>query len=105
MELECNNVFRSTVLQMREFADSLVWKDLLQEITNWENRLLRELAEPTFDANSGQMVMAKNERAMYDEMLRGSLKALDNMRLLPTIVLGLIELQTQEQENVRTDAE
>lgn len=91
MGLECNNDFRSTAFQFREFTESLVWQDILQELSNWENRIMEELAAPTFDPNTGQMVMGKSERGLYDEMLRGSLKALDHMRMIPTIILEIIE--------------
>ena len=96
--LECNNKFRCTSAQWQEFAESFLWRDMLQELNNWENRLLEELANPTFDVNTGRMVMGKDERVLYDEMLRGSLKAIDNMRMLPTIIQGIVE-QTKPETN------
>lgn len=65
---------------------------------------MEELAAPTFDVNTGKMVMGKDERVMYDEMLRGSLKAVDNMRMIPFIIMEIMEQQvelsaTQNQES------
>ena len=105
MALECNNEYSSTYLQMKDFTESLVWRDLLQELQNWENRIMEELAAPTFDVNTGKMVMGKDERVLYDEMLRGSLKAVDDMRMIPFIILEILEQKqalisaTQNQEH------
>ena len=98
--MECNNEFRSTVLQFEEFLESCVWKDILQELKNWENRIMLELAAPTFDPNTGHMVMGKSERGLYDEMLRGSLKAVDNMRMIPVIIMEILA-----QQQVATEAQ
>jgi hypothetical protein len=99
--VECNNEYRSTPLQFKEFVEGLVWQDILQELQNWENRIMQELAAPTFDPNTGQMVMGKSERVLYDEMLRGSLKAVDNMRMIPVIIIEILEQQqaTKEQKD------
>ena len=107
MALECNNNYRSTYNQLKAFTDSMVWKDILQELQNWENRIMEELATPSFDANTGQLVMGKSERVLYDEMLRGSLKALDNMRMIPFIIMEILEQKTvtQNQENEHVERE
>ena len=99
--LECNNKFRCTSEQLQEFSEGFLWQDILQELENWEHRLLMELANPTFDATTGRMAMGKDERILYDEMLRGSLKAIDNMRLIPVIIQGIIEQTKRETENER----
>ena len=95
MGLECNNKFRSSPFLMKDFMEGTVWQDILQELQNWENRIMEELAAPTFDASTGQMIMGKSDRVLYDEMLRGCLKAIDNMRTIPSII---VEIQEQQLE-------
>ena len=99
--LESSNNFRCSAEQFQEFSQSFLWLDMMQELDVWENRLLMELANPTFDVATGQMIMSKNERVLYDEMLRGSLKAIDNMRMLPGIIQGLIEQTKMETNNAK----
>ena len=98
--LECNNKFRCTALQIQEFVDGHLWQDILQELSNWENRLMEELAAPTFDATTGQMAMGRAERVLYDEMLRGCIKAIDNMRMLPFIIQEIVEQTKPEKQHV-----
>lgn len=96
--MECNNEYRCSSFQFKEFLEGMVWQDILQELKNWENRIMQELAAPTFDPNTGLMVMGKAERVLYDEMLRGSLKAVDNMRMIPFIILEILEQQRLAKE-------
>lgn len=95
----CNNNFRSTEAQLEEFSKSFIWQDLLQELRNWQNRIQENLSAPSFDSNTGRMVLQKQERVLYDEMLRGSLHALSQVEQLPEIVLEIVKQNNKENEN------
>lgn len=96
--MESYNEFRSSGGAFEEFLQSTIWQDIMQEIDTWERRVLEELAEPTFDMNTGKMVMAKDERVLYDEMLRGSRQAFDRFRELPNVILQIIKDREHEHE-------
>lgn len=96
--MESFNIFRSSAHAFEEFVKSTLWQDMLQEISTWERRILEELAEPTFDMNSGKMVMGKAERVLYDEMLRGNYQALDRFRQLPDIIMQIIKEQEDKKD-------
>ena len=91
--------FRSTSYAMEEFAKSAIWADLVMEIDSWRERILTELAAPTFNHESGKMDFPKDDRTLYDEMLRGSLLALDRIKRMPFFVAEIIEQENQEKEN------
>ena len=93
---ECNNNFRCGWYQFKDFIESPLWQDMLQEMQNWENKIIEELAMPTFDSASGQMAMGKHERVLYDEMLRGHVRALSEVRRLPNTIMEIIEQSKQE---------
>lgn len=98
--LGCNNDFTSSPFAIRDFMQTTVWRDMLQELTNWEYRVMEELAEPSFDTNTGAMVLNAQERMLYDEMQRGSLKAIRQVKQLPQILLEILEQQiTETKEN------
>ena len=69
------------------------------EIDSWRERILTELAAPTFNHESGKMDFSKDDRTLYDEMLRGSLLALDRIKRMPFVVAEIIEQENQEKEN------
>ena len=96
--MELYNEFKSSGGAFEEFLKSTLWQDMMQEIDTWERRVLEELAEPTFDMNTGKMVMAKDERVLYDEMLRGSRQAFDRFRELPNVILQIIKDRENEME-------
>lgn len=75
----------------KSFKEGTIWKDMDKEFEIWENRILAELANPTFDTNTGQMHLGKAERVLYDEYLRGCLKAIQDVRTLPEIILTNLE--------------
>lgn len=93
---ECNNNFRCGWFQFKDFIDSPLWQDILQEIQNWENKIVEELTVPTYDAAAGKMEMSQPERAMYDEMLRGHLRALGEVKRIPSTIMEIIEQSKQE---------
>lgn len=101
--MESYNEFKSSGFVFEEFLQSTVWQDMMQEIDTWERRVLEELAEPTFDMNTGKMVMAKDERVLYDEMLRGSRQAFDRFRELPNVILQIIRDRENEMEQTNVD--
>lgn len=89
----------STELAITEFQKSGVWRDFLSELENWERDILKELAAPTYDAEAGKMSFSPAERAMYDENLRGSLRAVSYFKQLPDMLLTNLVTQ-KESENV-----
>ena len=93
-----NNQFKSSVADLEAFEKSVIWSDVKQELINWETRITEELLNATFDPASGQMTMDPVTRALYDEGLRGSHKALQEMREIITVIKDIV-LQNKE-ENV-----
>lgn len=94
--MECKNNFRCSYAQFEDFTESMLWQDMLQEIDNWEQKILNELAAPTFDTSSGEMTFSLHERTLFDEMQRGHLRALAYARQLPYIIMNHIEQSNQE---------
>lgn len=86
-----------SLAQIEDFAQGVLWKHMVQLIEEWEHDILGELAAPTFNVKKGEMDFTADERAMYDESLRGALKACANFKSLPE---ALVESLTQkEQQN------
>ena len=96
--MEAFNTFRSTGFAFEEFLKSTLWQDMLQELSTWERRVMEELAEPTFDINTGKMVMGKAERVLYDEMLRGNRQAFERFKQLPHVIMAIIKDREQEEK-------
>jgi hypothetical protein len=92
--------FLSSKHAFEEFLKSSIWQDILQELSTWEARVMQELAEPTFDLSTGKMAMGKEERVLYDEMLRGNLQAFARFRLIPHVILQILEEQEQSEKEV-----
>jgi len=86
---------RSSYETWKGFMEGSVWQDLDAELKVWEDRILSELSNPTFDTNKGEMHFHKDERVLYDEYLRGCLKAVRDMRALPHMVLGNLEADAE----------
>ena len=99
---QCNNEFRSSSHAFADFMGSVLWQDILQELTNWEQRITEEVMNLTFDPATGQMAMGSQERILYDEGLRGSYRAIQEMKLLPVTIMEIIQ-QNQEIGNGRDE--
>lgn len=84
---------------LEDFFESLVWKSIIKELESWENAILHELAAPTFDVQSGKMTFSKGDRAVFDEGLRGSLRAIGYMRNLPQMMIESLEQKEQQDES------
>lgn len=97
---QCNNNFRSLPLALEDFRKSAIWLDMLQELTNWENRIKDEIAEPSFDDQSGTQQFDPQMRVMYDEYLRGCLKGIRRAKMLPIIIQEIVEQNQKESGNV-----
>ncbi len=78
----------------KEFIQSWVWKDFLGELSVWEDKILADLANPTFNPQQGQMHMSAADRTLYDEYLRGCLYAVRNIQQLPSQII-----EAAEQDN------
>lgn len=90
-------MFRCNAGEHRVFAEGKIWQDYLDELEVWESDIRSALETPTFNPSSGEMEMAKNERALYDEFLRGSLLAIRRVKLLPSTIAGMLEENNADQ--------
>jgi len=83
---------------LEEFFSSLVWQTLLKELEEWERTILHELAAPTFNVQTGKMDLSKGDRALYDEGLRGSLRAIGYFKSLPHMIIESLKQKEQPDE-------
>ena len=97
-----NNDFRCSSQAFADFLSGALWQDMLQELHNWEKRITEEVMNITFDPSTGQMAMSSSERVLYDEGLRGSYRAIQEMKLLPVTIMEIIQ-QNQELKNEREE--
>ena len=82
---------------IKDFERGYVWKLFLSELEKWEKDILNDLAAPSFSVSEDKMLFSAQDRAMYDEGLRGALKAVQYFKNLPDSIKGA--LADQEEIN------
>lgn len=98
-------MFKCSAPRMKEFAETDIWQDMLQEMEGWKQKILEELSRPTFNHETGKMDFSRPERELYDEMLRGSLLAIGRVERLPLMIAEIIEQDMEEKPGEKQDAE
>ena len=88
-----------SVNEIQDFEQGSLWQLMVAEIQEWERRILNELAAPTFNASEGKMDFSASERAMYDEGLRGSLRATGFFKSLPEMMVEALKQEEQQNES------
>lgn len=84
--------------EFENFAGTFFWQEVLKELAIWEKSIFNELGAPTFNIAQGKMDFNTSERALYDEGLRGSLRAIERFRQLPIILKELAEQEETKEE-------
>ena len=87
-----------SIHEIQEFEQSTLWQMMVAEIKEWEHRILNELAAPTFNVGEGKMDFSASERAMYDEGLRGSLRATGFFKNLPEMIIEAFKQEEQQHD-------
>ena len=75
----------------KEFVESGTWQDVDNELAVWEEQILADLADPSFDSQNGDMKFDLKNRVLYDEKLRGNLESIRRVRALPHLILNTVE--------------
>lgn len=79
------NTYRSTPGQMREFKESsLIWQDMQQELNTWISRGQVLLEDPNLDIDATNGI-------------RGSIRAARDMLCLPDVILGIMEAEEKTE--------
>ncbi len=92
------NEFNFTAHQVLDFEQSALWRFILSELGEWEKSILNELAMPSFNSESGKMEFNQDQRALYDEGLRGSLKAIGFFKNLPPMLAETLNQKENSDE-------
>lgn len=90
---------RSTKVQLEEFEESLIWKDIVDELNDLLFGLSNEydlVGEPNIE--TGQYPTTA-ETMIHLGDIKGRKKAIAYLLSLPNILIGKLEAQQQEDSN------
>ena len=82
-------VVNATKLQIEEFQNSLIWKDIKRELNMWRRGFRKELETIVDDAATENPSTASVLLHMGD--LNGRIKSVDYILNLPNIFLSILE--------------
>jgi len=89
----------STKLQLKEFKESLIWKDILTELKDWQVGFDIERAKIVDDARDNNPSTASVLMHMGD--INGRIKAVNYVSNLPDLFLQILE--SQKPNDYETD--
>lgn len=86
----------STKIQIEEFKDSLIWKDMVNELDVWKKGFDIERANIVDDAATDNPSTASVLLHLGD--INGRIKTVEFVKNLPDIFLEIIAIRTEEEK-------
>jgi hypothetical protein len=86
----------STKDQLEEFKESLIWKDITNELEMWKQGFVAEMLSLSDDAAANNPSTASILMHLGD--LNGRIKAVDYLLTLPDLFLQILEYKPKEEE-------
>ena len=94
-------VVRATKEQIREFKESILWQDIVNELLAWKEGFNREMHSIVDDAAAENPSTASVLLHMGD--LNGRQKAVDYMISILDMFLSILESKEQENDSGRNE--
>lgn len=90
-------MIRATKEQLTEFKESLIWKDICEELENWKRGFQAETLALAENADSANLTTASVMLELGS--LSGRMKAADYFASMPDILLSILEGEEDEKDN------
>jgi hypothetical protein len=90
---------RTSVDAIEEFKESILWKDMVEELNSWKEGFNREMLTIVDDAESSNPSTASVLLHMGD--LNGRQKAVDYFLSLPDVLLDILKQQKEDKKDGR----
>ena len=87
---------RTTIDALEEFKESILWKDMVEELNSWKEGFNREMMSIVDEAEGANPSTASVLLHMGD--LNGRQKAVDYFLSLPDLFLSLLQEKKEEKD-------
>ena len=94
---------RTTVDQLEEFKESILWADMVEELKSWKEGFNREMLSIVDNAEGENPSTASVLLHMGD--LNGRQKAVDYFLSLPDVFLDLLKMKLEDKKDGRNKAD
>ena len=94
---------RTTVDQLEEFKESILWADITEELKSWKEGFNREMLSIVDNAEGENPSTASVLLHMGD--LNGRQKAVDYFLSLPDVFLDLLKMKLEDKKDGRNKAD
>lgn len=99
-------MIRSSKVQIEEFKESLLWKDIVDELKTLERLALIEydiVGEPRVDDQGFKVVPNSSETLIHLGDIKGRRKAVQHFLSIPDVLISMKEDEDREQKQSNKD--